>query len=105
MTNREIAIMHLEELALSAQPAYCEQRFLDAIMSAVAELKGEDPFKDDDDYYKTKCTGECDTTYEIQREFESTIQDAIDGLEDIQGKTKEMDVKLKNVIRDLKCSI
>jgi hypothetical protein len=105
MTNREITVMHLEELSLSAQPAYCEQRFLDAIMYAVSELKGEDPFKDDEDYYKTKCTGECDTTYEIQREFESTIQDAIDELNDVQGKTKEDCETLKRVIRDLELSI
>lgn len=105
MTTRQITIDRLEELATSIYRASDKREFLDAIMYAVAEIQGENPFQDDEDFYKTKCTGECDTTYEIQREFESTIQDAIDELEDIQGKTKEMDAKIKNVIRDLKCSI
>jgi hypothetical protein len=105
MTNRELTAMHLEELISSAKPAYFEQRYLDAIEDAISELSGDNPFEDDKEFYKTDCGGECDKTYEIQGDFESVIQNAIEVLEEVQGKTKEDCTKIRDVIRDLNLAI
>jgi hypothetical protein len=106
MTTREISAQHLEELATSLYRASDQQRFLDAIGFAVAELRGEDPFGDTKNKWNEKdCPGECDHTYEIQREFEDAIGSAIEELEEVQGKTKEDCEKIKHVIRDLNMAI
>jgi hypothetical protein len=71
---------------------------------AIKALDGDNPFEDEVEV-PFKCTGECDKTYEIQQEYETSIQDAIDELQEIQGKTKAMDDKLKMIIRDLQLAI
>lgn len=100
MTAREQTILYLSELRDSIV-VNGDSIIVGALEQAINALDGDDPFEDEADA-PFKCTGECDKTYEIQQEYESAIQDAIDELEGVQGKTKGDCDKLKSVIRDLK---
>jgi hypothetical protein len=103
MTAREQTILYLSELRDSIM-VNGDLIIVGTLDQAIKALDGDDPFEDEDEA-PFKCTGECDKTYEIQQEYESAIQDAIDELQEIQGKTKAMDDKLKGIIRDLQLTI
>lgn len=49
-----------------------------------------------------KCTGECDYTYEIQQQFTSAIEDAIDELEGAVGKTADSIKRIQTALKILR---